>query len=55
MGVTVKIALGTSVVWSLAVWWLGEGLGSVLIGGASPVEGAPGAAIIYARRRQRAA
>jgi hypothetical protein len=45
---TVKIALAASIVWSLAVWWLGEGLGSVLIGGASPVNGAPGAVIIYA-------
>jgi hypothetical protein len=45
---TVRIALGASIVWSLAVWWLGEGLGSVLTGGASPVNGAPGAVIIYA-------
>ena len=45
---TVKIALAGSIVWSLAVWWLGEGLGSVLTGGASPVNGAPGAVIIYA-------
>jgi len=45
---TVKIALGASVVWSLAVWWLGEGLGEVLNSAASPVNGAPGAVIIYA-------
>jgi hypothetical protein len=45
---TVKIALGASVAWSLAIWWLGEGLGSVLAGNASPVSGAPGAVIIYA-------
>ncbi len=45
---TVKIALSASIVWSLAVWWLGEGLGSVLAGIASPVSGAPGAVIIYA-------
>ena len=45
---TVRIALAASIVWSLAVWWLGEGLGSVLTGGASPVNGAPGAVIIYA-------
>jgi hypothetical protein len=45
---TVKIALAASIVWSLAVWWLGEGLGSVLTGGASPVNGAPGAVILYA-------
>ena len=45
---TVKIALGASVVWALAVWWLGEGLGLVLTGDASPVNGAPGAVILYA-------
>jgi hypothetical protein len=44
----VKIALACSVVWSVAVWWLGEGLGGVLSGAASPVNGAPGAVIIYA-------
>jgi len=45
---TVKIALGASIAWSLAVWWLGEGLGSVLTGQASPLSGAPGAVFIYA-------
>jgi hypothetical protein len=45
---TVKLALGASVAWALAVWWLGEGLGGVLAGTASPVNGAPGAVIIYA-------
>jgi hypothetical protein len=45
---TVRIALGASVVWALAVWWLGEGLGGVLTTGANPVSGAPGAAVIYA-------
>jgi len=45
---TLRIALGASIAWSLAVWWLGEGLGSVLAGRASPVNGAPGAALIYA-------
>ncbi len=45
---TVKLALGASVVWSLAVWWLGEGLGLVLTGTASPADGAPGAVILYA-------
>jgi hypothetical protein len=45
---TVKLALGASVAWSLAVWWLGEGLGGVLTGAASPVDGAPGAVILYA-------
>jgi hypothetical protein len=44
---TVKVALGTSVVWSIAVWWLGEGLGGVLTGGTSVPMGAPGAVILY--------
>jgi hypothetical protein len=45
---TVRLALGASVLWALAVWWLGEGLGMVLTGTASPVNGAPGAVILYA-------
>jgi hypothetical protein len=45
---TVKLALGTSVVWALGVWWFGEGLGGVLAGTASPVSGAPGAVLLYA-------
>jgi hypothetical protein len=45
---TVKVALGGSVVWAVAVWWFGEGLGGVLNGGASPLNGAPGAVILYA-------
>jgi hypothetical protein len=45
---TVRLALGASIAWALAVWWLGEGLGMVLTGSASPVDGAPGAVIIYA-------
>jgi len=45
---TRKLALGASVVWALAVWWLGEGLGGVLNGAASPANGAPGAVVIYA-------
>jgi hypothetical protein len=45
---TVRLALIGSVVWSLTVWWLGEGLGRVLTGSASPVNGAPGAVLLYA-------
>jgi hypothetical protein len=45
---TVKVALSASIAWSLAVWWLGEGLGGLLNGTASPVNGAPGAVILYA-------
>ena len=45
---TVRPALAASVAWSLGVWWLGEGLGGILSGTASPVGGAPGAVILYA-------
>jgi hypothetical protein len=45
---SVKYALGASVAWSLGVWWFGEGFGGVLAGTASPVNGAPGAIILYA-------
>jgi hypothetical protein len=45
---TVRAALAASVAWSIAVWWFGEGLGGVLNGGADPLNGAPGAVIIYA-------
>jgi hypothetical protein len=45
---TVRIALAASVAWSLGVWWFGEGLGGVLNGGADPLNGGPGAVIIYA-------
>jgi hypothetical protein len=44
----VKFALAASVAWSVAVWWLGEGLGGVLTGAPSAVAGAPGAVILYA-------
>lgn len=45
---TVRAALGASIAWSVGVWWFGEGLGGVLNGGASPLNGAPGAVILYA-------
>jgi hypothetical protein len=45
---TVRVALAASVAWSVAVWWLGEGLGGVLNGTSNPLGGAPGAVIIYA-------
>jgi hypothetical protein len=45
---TVRPALAASIAWALGVWWFGEGLGGVLSGTASPVNGAPGAVIIYA-------
>jgi hypothetical protein len=45
---TVRSALAASVAWSVAVWWFGEGLGGVLADGASPLDGGPGAVIVYA-------
>jgi hypothetical protein len=39
---TLKPALALSIVWSLAVWWFGEGLGRVFSGGATPFGGGPG-------------
>jgi hypothetical protein len=45
---TVRLALAASIPWALGVWWFGEGLGMVLTSSASPVNGAPGAVIIYA-------
>jgi hypothetical protein len=45
---TVRPALAASIAWAVGVWWLGEGLGGVLTGNASPVTGAPGAVILYA-------
>jgi hypothetical protein len=44
---TVRAALAGTVVWALAVWWLGEGLGGIFTGAASPITGAPGAALLY--------
>jgi hypothetical protein len=47
-GPTVKIGLGASVAWAVGVWWIGEGLGGILNGTANPLNGAPGAVMIYA-------
>ncbi len=44
----VKFGLVTSIAWAIGVWWVGEGLGGVLNGAANPVNGAPGAVMIYA-------
>jgi hypothetical protein len=44
----VRLALAGTIVWAVLVWWLGEGLGGLLTGTASPLTGAPGAAILYA-------
>jgi hypothetical protein len=43
-----KAALGLSIVWSIGVWWFGEGLGGILSGEATPFGGGPGAVLFYA-------
>lgn len=45
---TVRAALAASVAWSLLVWWLGEGLGGLLLGTSTLLNGAPGAVLLYA-------
>jgi hypothetical protein len=45
---TLKPALVLSIVWSLGVWWFGEGLGAVFSGGATPFGGGPGGVLFYA-------
>jgi hypothetical protein len=44
---SLRVALAASIAWSVAVWWLGEGLGGLLAGTASPANGAPGPVILY--------
>jgi hypothetical protein len=44
---TVRAALAGTAVWGLGVWFLGEGAGGILTGSASPLTGAPGAALLY--------
>lgn len=44
---TVKAALLTSFGWALSVWWIGDGFGGLFTGHASPLTGAPGAALLY--------
>jgi hypothetical protein len=44
----VKPALVVSFVWALVVWWLGEGLGLLVVEMANPLTGAPGAVLLYA-------
>ena len=45
---TARAALAGTIAWSLAVWWLGEGLGGIFSTMANPLTGAPGAALLYA-------
>ncbi len=44
---TTRAALAGTIAWGLAVWFIGESLGGLLSGGASPVRGAPGGAPLY--------
>jgi hypothetical protein len=44
---TLRPALAASIAWALFVWWFGESLGGILIGG-SPLTGVPGAVVLYA-------
>src|SRR5229473_1090150 len=44
---TVRPAIVASLVWGIAVWWVGEGFGMLLTGKASPLTGAPGAVLLY--------
>lgn len=45
---TVKPALALSFVWTLVVWWFGEGFGMLFMDMGSPFNGAPGAVLLYA-------
>ncbi len=45
---SLKPALALSIVWSVSVWWFGEGAGNIFHGGATPFGGGPGAVLIYA-------
>jgi hypothetical protein len=47
IGETVKPALVLSFAWALGVWAFGEGFGMLFTGAASPLTGAPGAALLY--------
>jgi len=42
-----RLGLRSSIVWGLAVWLMGEGLGGLLGPGASVISGAPGAVLAY--------
>jgi cytochrome oxidase Cu insertion factor (SCO1/SenC/PrrC family) len=44
----VKPALALSIVWAFGVWWFGEGFGMIFAGTANPLNGAPGAVLLYA-------
>ncbi len=43
----VRLSLIVSFVWASCIWFAGEGLGMLFTGTASPLTGAPGAAVLY--------
>ncbi len=45
---TLRPALGLSIVWSVGVWWFGEGAGGLFTGAATPFGGGPGGVLFYA-------
>ena len=47
-GRTASLARPVSIAWALAVWVAGEGLGGLFMPGVSALNGAPGAALLYA-------
>ena len=47
-GRTVALARPVSIAWALAVWVVGEGFGGLFMPGVSALNGAPGAALLYA-------
>ena len=47
-GRTASLARPVSIAWALAVWVVGEGFGGLFMPGVSALNGAPGAALLYA-------
>jgi hypothetical protein len=47
-GCTAALARPVSIAWALAVWMVGEGFGGLFMPGVSALNGAPGAALLYA-------
>jgi hypothetical protein len=45
---SLRPALALSIVWSIGVWWFGEGAGGVFHGTATPLGGGPGGVLFYA-------
>src|SRR5260370_40410349 len=47
-GRSAALARCVSIVWALGVWVVGEGVGALFMPGTSALNGAPGAALLYA-------